>query len=94
MNEETSSPPLITLRELLTQRYMSLGIYAGIGFFTAAGEVFESDAANTLLGPMVVFAGNSICYVTSATLLAIKMVMSSSWETDKPKPPADPEVKP
>ena len=83
------APPrwFLVLREIVNERYITLLIYASIGFFTALGEVFESEPAKTLLGPMTVFVGGSVCYVAGAVLLALKMVMSGSWQDGKETKP-------
>lgn len=70
----------LLLREIVNERHVTLGIYASIGFFTASGEVLEKDEAKVFLGEKMVFILGSVCYISGAVLLAIKMVMSGSWQ--------------
>lgn len=77
----------LLLRGIVNQPEITLLIYANIAMFSAVGEVFEKEEATELLGKMTVFLCGSFCYVVGATLLGIKMVMSTSWGNGKDKLP-------
>lgn len=83
MSESEPTPkPRITLQaaaNFVNQRHVSLWLYATIAYLTAWGEVLEGDAVKQLIPPSWLFLADSFCYTTGAALLAVKMVMSTSW---------------
>ena len=89
MNEETELQKVklpnwfLVLREVVNQRYVTLAIYASVALFTATGEVLEKEEAVEILGKKALFYYGAICYIASATLLGIKMVMSDSWAKEQ-----------
>lgn len=70
---------LAQLAALINERHVTLWIYAGIAVFGELSERIDSEAAAKLLSPAWLFGCSTACSATWKMLLALKMVMSTSW---------------
>lgn len=76
------------LAALVNQRHVSLWVYFAIAWFGAWREALEIDTIVKAANPVWLWAAKSFCVTSAAGLLAIKMVMSTSWASkdEPPKP--------
>ena len=74
------------LADMVNERHVTLWIYAGIAVFGELSERIDSEAASKLLSPAMMFWLSTACSVSWKGLLALKMVMSTSWAKGDPKP--------
>lgn len=73
------------MKSLFTEVGFNLSLYCAIAFFTGWTAVLGTDEAAKYISPAALFWLRGLCGVTSGTLLAAKMFLSTSYADYKGK---------